>query len=333
MDELNRTDSGLIFEIQPGQISAISLGWAQGPNQIAIGGRRRIYFSTRVKDSENYVYSEVRFVDFSLDLSEQLSSVSEPVLGRSGPGCFDEHGIFPLHPIQLSNHDNVNFKALSCGWQRKKSVDIEMKIGELATQDGGKTFKRVFDGPLMGPNSVEPFLIGDPFVLENGEKSLIYYIYGSSWQRNQSGIPEREYKIGVASYDHAKSEVSERVGVPIISDAIENEAQAMPTVVNFKGLFHMFFCYRSVFEFREKQSSAYKLAHAYSHDGLSWKRSTASFLNPKSEWDSRMQCYPNAFVYNDDIHILYNGNNFGFLGFGCTKIKGDDLNEYSRLQS
>jgi len=33
-----------------------------------------------------------------------------------------------------------------------------------------------------------------------------------------------------------------------------------------------------------------------------------------------MMCYPNIFECNDNIYLLYNGNEFGKYGFGIAKL-------------
>ena len=35
-----------------------------------------------------------------------------------------------------------------------------------------------------------------------------------------------------------------------------------------------------------------------------------------------MMCYPNVFECDDDIYMLYNGNEFGKYGFGLAKLIG-----------
>ena len=324
---------GLIFSIQPGELSENHIGWSQGPQQILIDGLRRIYFSTRFRDGKSFVYSEVRYVDFDELLTRQVSNTSSPVISRSSPGFFDEDGIFPFHPISETLKSDGYFQALTCGWQRKQSVDIDMRIGLVETRDGGISFDRVFSGPLMGSTPDEPFLIGDPSTINFKNEIFIYYIFGTKWSLNAEEIPERQYKIGVATFLPSKSLVVGRNGLPIILDRIENEAQAMPSVINFDGLLHMFYSFRSMFNFRENSEDSYKLAHAFSEDGVNWTNTDNSFLDSTQDWDSEMQCYPAAFVNGDSIYLLYNGNSFGKLGFGCLRIDGRWLNEYSRLQS
>jgi hypothetical protein len=331
MDNFVAENMGLILTIEPNEISDIHLGWAQGPQQIQIGDHRRVYFSTRFSDGEGYIYSGVHYVDFELDLTKQLSGISAPVIKRSSYGAFDEDGIFPFHPIQETHVKDLYFQAFACGWQRKQSVDIDMKVGLVETHDGGVTFTRMYPGPVMGCTPEEPFLIGDATTVKIDNNIFVYYIFGTDWISNDDGIPERVYKIGFARYLPSETEVIERKGIAIIPDRITSEAQAMPTVIIFEGVLHMFYCFRSIFNFRSGSADSYRLAHAFSNDGVNWTTTDSAFLAPASNWDSGMQCYPSAFVHKESIYVLYNGNDFGKLGFGCMKIEGKLLNEYTRL--
>jgi len=332
MSELLLEKTELIFEICEKRFSDYHLGWAQGPQSIQIGDFRRIFFSTRFTDTAGYVFSEVRFIDFDLTLTKRLSEPSDSVINRSAPGSFDEDGIFPLHPIQESLVGAARFQAFTCGWQRKSSVDIDMKVGLVETKDGGISFERIFKGPIMGPTPVEPFLIGDPSAIYANGKFFVYYIFGTDWVVSGDNIPEREYKIGVAEFNPKNSEIHSRVGAQIIANRISIEAQAMPSVVFFEGVFHMFYCFRSVFDFRTNPKAGYRLAHAFSDDGIHWSNSDSLFLKSSSAWDEEMQCYPSAYIHEDYVYVLYNGNQFGKSGFGSLKIEGRTLNEYSRLQ-
>ena len=37
-------------------------------------------------------------------------------------------------------------------------------------------------------------------------------------------------------------------------------------------------------------------------------------------WDSEMQCYPHVFKCDDNVYMLYNGNEFGRYGFGLAVL-------------
>ena len=117
-------------------------------------------------------------------------------------GTFDEHGVFPFSPLILED----NFYALTTGWSRRVSVDVDLNVGLVESFDGGRTFCRSFGaGPLLGATPEEPFLIGDAFVRNFNEKPHMWYIRGLDWTEDSQGIPQRKYKITHATSDNLTS--------------------------------------------------------------------------------------------------------------------------------
>ena len=49
----------------------------------------------------------------------------------------------------------------------------------------------------------------------------------------------------------------------------------------------------------------------------------------KDGWDSEMLCYPHVFKCDDNIFMLYNGNQFGRYGFGLAVL--DRLELFTNL--
>ena len=84
----------------------------------------------------------------------------------------------------------------------------------------------------------------------------------------------------------------------------------------------MVFCFRHSSDFRHNSERGYKLGYASSKDLVSWVRDDAKLnLGLANEgWDSEMMCYPHLFKMDNNIYLLYNGNNFGRYGFGAARL-------------
>jgi predicted GH43/DUF377 family glycosyl hydrolase len=95
------------------------------------------------------------------------------------------------------------------------------------------------------------------------------------------------------------------------------EALTRPTVIKMDGTYHMWFSYRGSRDFRGGEDS-YRIGYATSKDLRNWKRNDAmSGIDvSNSGWDSKMIAYPCVDKINDQIIMLYNGNDFGLYGFG-----------------
>lgn len=310
---------GLLFEPRGHRLPYGCTDFAQSPQALVFDDFVRIYFSTRSRDDGGGYLSQIAFVDVDRELRRILRISSDPVLPLGDPGTLDEHGIFPFNVVRHADR----IYAYTCGWSRRVSVPVETAIGLAVSEDEGLTFKRVGPGPVMGPVQLEPFLVGDPFVLVRDGRWHMWYIYGTSWMEkpNEPG-PARVYKIA-----HASSEDGvewERDGAPIIVDARGNdECQALPTVFEFEGVWHMYFCYRQATDFRTNPARAYRIGYAASKDLRHWARddSQGGLDVSPAGWDSEMVCYPHVFWCNGEAYMLYNGNAFGRQGFGVAVME------------
>lgn len=294
--------------------------FAQSPQALVFDDFVRVYFSTRQTESSGKFLSHIAFADFNLDFSRLIQVSSHEVIPLGKLGCFDEHGIFPMSVRRVG--DKIH--GYTCGWSRRKAVSVETAIGLAISDDGGNTFRRLADGPVVGPSLKEPFLVGDGFVLEHEHVLHMWYIFGREWKHFvDDGVPERIYKIG-----HAQSldgiEWRKDEGRQIVSDRLgPDESQALPSVVEIDGRHHMFFCYRESFDFRRNPGRGYRIGHAWSDDLMTWTRADSQLaLNGTAgEWDGDMQCYPNAFQCHGKVYLLYNGNEFGRHGFGLAVLE------------
>ncbi|QDV86085.1 hypothetical protein [Planctomycetes bacterium TBK1r] len=309
---------GRLFDPTDYDLPADCTEFAQSPQALVCDGFVRIYFSSRRRDADSGKFlSHVLFVDLNWELQHVLRVAEQPVLSLGGLGCFDEHGIFPLSPIRVG--DQVF--AYTCGWSRRVGVSVETGIGLAISDDGGTTFKRHGDGPILSATLHEPCLVGDGFVRRFGDVFHMWYIFGLPWRQfaGQSE-PDRIYKIA-----HATSpdgiQWKKTGGDQLIADAIgDDECQALPTVIESGGRFHMYFCYRYASDFRTNPERGYRIGYAFSDDLQQWTRDDDQVGIERSTsadaWDGQMMCYPHVFHHNQNTYLLYNGNEFGRRGFG-----------------
>lgn len=310
---------GRIFNPTEHELPAHCVEYAQSPQPLVFDDFVRIYFSTRERDATGKFLSHIAYVDMDKKFENILAVSRHEVIALGGLGCFDEHGIFPISPV----HDGDQILAYTTGWNRKVSVSADASIGLAISKDGGSTFNKVGTGPVLTSSLHEPFLVADAFVLPVDGQYHMWYIYGTSWNENANGDPpDRVYKIG-----HARSDdgvIWNKTGRQLIADRLnENECQALPTVVQFNGRYHMYFCYRQSVNFRRDSKSGYRIGYAYSDDMEVWTRDdeNAGIDVSEGDWDSDMMAYPFVFKCDDQLYLLYNGNEFGRFGFGLAVLE------------
>lgn len=312
---------GLIFNPADHKLADDCTDFAKSPQAVDMGDFIRVYFTSQKKTENGKWISCPQFVDFTTDFAKILNVSSSPLLEQGGLGQFDEHGIFPFNVLR---HDS-KIVGYTSGWSRRKSVSVDMAIGRVESHDGGATFVRDGrGGPVLAKSVHEPHMIADAFVRHYEGAFHMWYIFGTEWADYGGSEPERTYKIAHAVSQDGKEWV--RGSRPIINDVIGNECQALPSVCEWDGLYHMVFCYRDTVGFRQERSKTYRLGYATSRDLKNWVRDDQALGIDRApeysgDWDSFMMCYPNIFRRGDDIYLLYNGNDFGRGGFGLAKLE------------
>ncbi len=307
---------GVIFSDSDLKKIDANLVFAKSPQFVLIKDSPVFYFTSQCRDKQGKWVSLPYWVSFDSSFLNIEGFSKKPVVEKGSLGAFDEHGIFPFSPVKIGE----DYFAYTTGWSRRQSVDIDMSIGLCKSEDG-LNFLRVSSGPLMTSSLNEPFLVGDAFVRQYNNTFYMWYIFGDKWMvPAQGGNPERRYRITQAV--SADGLHWSRDGRYIISIDNQRECQALPTVAFFNNRYHMAFCYRDVFDFRNGGKNAYKLGYAYSIDLLNWIRNDDFIysISSRKTWDSSMQCYPNLFVLDGSMYCAYNGNEFGKSGFGLARL-------------
>jgi hypothetical protein len=314
---------GKIFDPTHHKLANNCFEFAQSPQTLVFDDFVRIYFSSREKDKTGKYLSHVYFVDFDRSFGKILNISEKSVIPLGGLGCFDEHGIFPMNVLR--NKEGNRVYGYTTGWNRKQSTSVDASIGLAISEDDGVSFSNIGAGPILTSSLHEPFLVGDAFVAIFNNIYHMWYIHGTKWFSDTSEESlQRVYKIVYAKSSDGIA--WEKEGRHLITDKLnENECQALPTVIFFGGKYHMFFCYREATGFRKKKERGYRIGYAYSEDMTNWTRADqdAGIHLSDEGWDSDMMCYPHIFKWNEKIYLLYNGNEFGRLGFGLAVWEND----------
>lgn len=311
---------GKIFDPTNFQLPNGCTEFAQSPQALVFDDFVRIYFSTRKRETNSNKYlSYVSFADFDKKFQKILQTCDHTIIELGELGCFDEHGIFPFSPVRIGD----KIIAYTCGWSRRVSVSVETSIGLAVSEDNGMTFKKLGNGPVLTASLNEPFLINDAFVRMFDGIFHCWYSYGVRWIRHSmDDEPDRVYKIGHATSGDGISWKKE--GRHIIDDVLNaDECQALPSVIFLNDKYHMFFTYRYAIDFRKNPRRGYRIGYAYSSDLQDWTRINdyEGLDMSSSGWDSEMMCYPHVFILENDVYLLYNGNEFGKYGFGLAVLE------------
>jgi len=293
--------------------------FAQAPCALIFEDFVRVYFSCRPPVDENGQYvSHTAYVDLNRKNLLEIKEFSKsPILNLGGSGTFDEFGIYPTSVIRNNNE----VWAYYAGWTRCESVPYNVAIGLAKSKNDGETFEKIGAGPLISYSLNEPMTISGPKIRKFDNSWYLFYVVGKKWIHGVSK-PESVFKIRMATSEDGIT--WKRHDKDVIENVVEeNECQASPDVFYSNGKYHMFFCYKYSFDFRNKERG-YRIGYASSEDLVNWKRDDSKAgINVSDEgWDSEMISYPHVFELDGDVFMLYLGNQVGKNGFGLAKLEG-----------
>lgn len=291
--------------------------FAQAPCVLIKDDFVRIYFSCRPHPDHNGQYTSYSaYIDVKRDnLFEIINIAEKPILELGKLGTFDEFGTYPVSVIENKN-DVIAYYG---GWTRCESVPFTVAIGIAKSKDGGKTFQKLGDGPLLSSNVNDPYVISGPKVRIYNGTWYLWYVAATEWLEN-NGKPEAVYKIRIATSNDGIN--WKRNSRNIIENKIEeNECQASPDVFFYKNKYHMFFCYKYSLDFRNN-SRGYRIGYACSENLIDWERldDLAGIDLSETGWDNQSIAYPHIFELDGEVYMLYLGNHVGKYGFGLARL-------------
>lgn len=285
---------------------------AQVPTPLVCDGFIRIYFSSRPEPN----LSLTTFVDLDSDNPGRIVRLNHnPLLELGKPGTFDEHGIMPSAAIREGNRIFLYYS----GWSRAASVPYINSTGLAISEDGGETFTKISEGPILSRSLYDPYSATSPAVFREGVNWHMWYCSGTGWLK----IDDKHEHVYDIKYAHSSDGINwTPSNEPAIRQDTRNEAITRPSVLKIGDRYHMWFCYRGSHDFRDGEA-AYRIGYAHSDDIQRWSRDDRKAGIDPSEhgWDSKMMAYPAVVVANNRTFMFYNGNGFGVDGFGYATLE------------
>ena len=308
MEPLCWNKRGLIYNVDS------RLPWARTHAQIPTVDvvsetRMRIFFGSR--DSANRSLIGRMEVD-ALNPSNILSIQAEPLLPLGSRGAFDDCGMMPSSVV-----DSHGLKYLYyIGWNVRNTVPYHNAVGLTVSEDGGITYRRLFDGPVMDRTAEEPYFCATTCVrIENGVWRN-WYLSCTGWYEIDGRMEPRYHIKYAESHDGIHWRREGRIAIDYAGSA---EGGIVRASVRKDGeRYRMWYSYRSHTDYRSVRSNSYRIGYAESGDGLVWRRldDQVGIALSDAGWDSFMLAYPEVVDVAEHRYMFYNGNGFGQTGFG-----------------
>lgn len=284
---------------------------AQAPSALVMGDRIRVYYGTR--NDENR--SRSSFFEVDRGDPTRLTYVHDrPVIDFGQAGTHDEDGVIASQVIAVGGELRLYYGGVSRGGH----VPYRMSIGLARSLDGGLSFERVFEGPIVDRTPLEPYMTMAPNVLEDGGRWTMWYGSGTGWV-DVDGKFEPTYQIKLA---HSDDGVAWRQTNHICIQKLDPlEANTRPSVLKTASGFEMWFCYRSSRDYRDGAGS-YRIGYATSADGRNWSRQAdpAGLQPTGAGWNAVTMAYPSVVAADGRKIMFLNGDGFGKSGVGCAVL-------------
>jgi hypothetical protein len=278
-----------------------------GPSFVDTGDRmNKLYVTGR--DSDNCSHIGI----FDLEVAERELKVlmkSERLVFSPGElGTFDESGV--SYPWIV--HYEGRIFMYYVGWVAGGRTRFQNYTGLAISDDGGATFKRARNVPILDRNHEEPFGSGSCAVWVDHDGWKMIYTSFEPW--TSDGPQARPcYRLKEALSDDGIS--WHRTGRVVIDFAHpEEHIIGKPMVLQDGDVTRLWYSHRG---------TSYRIGYAESTNGRDFVRMDERVgidVSPNG-WDSEMIEYAYVFDHNGDRFMIYNGNDFGKTGLGYARLE------------
>jgi len=244
--------------------------------------------------------------------SRVLGISAEPVLDIGADGMFDDNGVILGDVIRVGDAIHMYY----VGFQLVKKAKFLAYSGLAISTDGGETFERYRQTPVLDRDDEALYIRAIHSVLCEEGIFKIWYATGSGWERID-GVDFPQYDINYIESADGKSFAGQ--GIKCIENDPANREYRIgrPRVYRDAGRYVMNFTYGTT-------DGRYIAGQATSEDGIRWNRDDAELGIALSEagWDSIHLSYPSIVKAHGRTFMFYNGNNMGHEGFGYAERIG-----------
>lgn len=308
-DEMNWKKKGMIY-CPIGEDDWKNM-FAMLPTPLLIGEKLRIFLG--FCDSQNV--GRIGYVDVNPDNPSEIIEISKkPILDIGRDGAFDDNGVVPISILT----DNNKVLLYYVGFQKGVKTPYYMFGGVAISDDGGITFKRYSESPILDRTGDEIYARCGINVIKDNNTYKMWYIGSNKEGWTESGGKLRP--LYIMKYTESDDGIHWNQD-PVICMEYANEDEhgfGRPFVWKDNGQYRMLYSIRTY-------SRGYYIGYAESSDGISWNRKDNQAGIDLSErgWDSVNLSYPYVFRYMNKTYLFYNGNGCGKSGFGYAELDGE----------
>lgn len=283
--------------------------YAMLPTPLLINDVLRIFIGFCDKDN----VGRIGYVDVNPANPLEVIGISDkPILDIGRKGCFDDNGVVPISILQTGNDIYLYY----VGFQLGINIPYYMFGGLAVSKDGGKSFKRYSESPILDRTGDEVYArCGINVIFDEGIYKMWYIGSTKEGWTMSSGKLRPLY---IMKYTESKDGIHwHKNSVQCLEYENKDEhGFGRPYVWRENKKYCMYYSIRTY-------SRGYYIGYAESEDGICWNRmdKMAGIALSECGWDDTNMSYPFLYKYNDKIYMFYNGNGCGKSGFGYAELK------------
>ncbi|VFR40118.1 hypothetical protein ANDA3_0042 [plant metagenome] len=311
-------DSAATQQWRPlGQLQAglAGMDWAAShasyPTALPLDDRRvRAYFSPRDPQGRSQLAS--LDIEIEGDRHTRIGTVRGPLLAPGARGAFDADGATVSCVLRAGD----TLLAYYLGWSLSKSVPFTNFIGLATSHDAGATFVRHSVAPIVGRSEANPFTLGYPWVLREGDAWTMWF--GSHLAWGEQGLEMQHVVKSATSPDGLQWQADPRIVVDLAGAADPQEFAVSRPCVVARG--------ERQFMWYARRNPDYQIGFASRRTDGDWVRQDGQlrFLGQPEAWEDTERTYPCVFALQGTYYMLYNGNGYGRSGFGLARLENPE---------
>lgn len=256
--------------------------------------------------------SRIGYIDLDASDPKKILYISQnPVLDIGRDGCFDDNGVFPGHVYKNDRKIYLYYT----GFQKLHKIAFSNFGGLAISEDGGNSFKRISESPVMDRADEGLFTrAGNSVIYEDGLYKSCYSV-GSAWRK----ISGKNRPIYDVNYIESADGINfDKVGKKIIEcDLAVEHGLGRPQITKIGKKYCIFYTRRML-------NLKYHIGCAVSENCDNWQRidSWMGAINHGSfgEFDSEMVYFPCVVNTGKKIYLFYSGNGYGADGIGYAEL-------------
>lgn len=260
----------------------------------------RIYFS--IRDSKG------RALPYYIEVDAEnpfrvITKPQGPLLQLGQPGTFDANGLAVCSVVETNNAEIYMYYV---GFEIPSDIRYRMFTGLAISNDGGRTFQKHSETPILDRSHTELFFRCGPFVRQERGIYKMWYVAGSKWL-DIDGTITPEYSL---KYLESSNGINWPVkGEELIAPDGDSYAYGRPWLHELNENEHL------VVSTRKKSTKSYQIENFIAKQtNLFEQIETALPLGKEGESDNEMITYASILKYKDQNYCFYNGNDFGREG-------------------